>query len=168
VGARRLSLFRHGHAESPDAWAEDFERPLTRRGAEETREMARRLKRSNRVPNVILVSPAERTWSTALIIAEVCELDQQQIHCERELYLATPDAIWQVVSRQKQKYPHILLCGHNPSLSALASRFGPKQKKRELPPAGIASAVWTEGNWDSLSPRSAASCELDDAEAADD
>jgi len=130
--------------------------------------MAMRLKRGNRVPDVILVSPAERTWSTAQIIAEVCELADEQIRCERELYLATADGIWQVVSRQKPGIIHVLVCGHNPSLSALASRFGPKQKKRELATAGIATAVWPEGHWDNISPRSAVSCEMDDPDSADD
>jgi phosphohistidine phosphatase len=130
--------------------------------------MALRLKRGDRVPDVILVSPAERTWSSAQIIAEICELGEEQIRCERELYLATADAVWQVVSRQKSSLFHILVCGHNPSLSDLASRFGPKQKKRGLTTAGIATAVWPEGHWDSISPRSAVSCELDDPETADD
>ena len=168
MGTRRLTLFRHGQAESPDAWAEDFERPLTRRGREEVSDMAARMKNAGRIPDILLVSPAERTWSTAQIIAEVCELDDQQIHCERSLYLASPDAIWQAVSRQKPGAAHVLVCGHNPSLSELAGRFGPKQKKRELPTAGTATATWSGGEWATLSPRSALSCELDDPQAADD
>ena len=168
MGARRLTLFRHGQAESPDAWAEDFERPLTRRGRKEVFEMASRLRRHGRTPTLILVSPAERTWSTAQILAEVCELDVDQVQCERELYLASTDAIWQIVSRQKATAQHLLVCGHNPSLSALASRFGPKQQKRELSTAGMAAALWPDGHWDELSPRSAIACDLDDPTGADD
>ena len=168
MGARRLILFRHGQAESPDAWADDFERPLTRRGTEEVREMASRLKQSGRIPGILLVSPAERSWSTAQIIAEICELDETAIRCERSLYLATPDAIWQLVSRQKSSAANILVCGHNPGLSELASRFGPKQKKRELPTAGTATATWPAGEWATLSPRSAINCDMDDPQSADD
>ena len=168
MGARRLTLFRHGHAESPDAWAEDFERPLTRRGVQEVRDMAARLKRAGRVPDIVLVSPAERTWSTGRIIAEICELDEPQIRCERSLYLATADAVWQAVSRQKPGAAHVLVCGHNPSLSDLAGRFGPKQKTRAIPTAGAATAVWTDGEWSTLSPRSAISCAVDDLEGAED
>ena len=130
--------------------------------------MAARLKRRHRAPTLILVSPAERTWATAQILAEVCELDEDQIHCERELYMASTDAIWQIVSGQKASALHLLVCGHNPSLSALASRFGPKQQKRELSTAGMASALWPDGHWDELSPRSAIACDLDDPAGADD
>ena len=37
---------------------------------------------------------------------------------------------------------HILICGHNPGLSEVASRLGPKPQRRTLPTAGLATAVW--------------------------
>ena len=169
MGARRLTLFRHGHAESPDLWPEDFERPLTKRGNTEAHEMAQRLVQREWIPDLILVSPAERTWSTAQIVAAECELEETQVHCVRELYLATAETIWQLVSRQSAAAFHILICGHNPGVSALASGFGHPPRKRELPTAGVAMAQFPDTPWNALSPRSALTCVLDDLEKpADD
>ena len=166
MGTRRLTLLRHGKAQPIDACAEDFERVLTRRGDLEAREMASRIVHRDLIPDLILVSPAERAWATAEIIAEACELDDKQVQCARELYLATPEATWNLLTRCDERLHHIMICGHNPGLSQIASRFGPKPCPRELPTAGIASAVWHHALWETLQPETAASCDLDDPESA--
>jgi phosphohistidine phosphatase len=168
VGTRRLTLLRHGKAQSIDACAEDFERTLTRRGGLEAQEMASRIVQRGLIPDLILVSPAERAWATAEILAAACELDAKQVQCARELYLGTPDATWRLVTRRESRLSHVLICGHNPGLSQIASRFGPTPQLRELPTAGIASAVWHHAEWDSLQPETASDCELDDPESVAD
>ena len=168
MGTRRLTLLRHGKAQSIDACAEDFERTLTRRGTIEAREMAMRIVYRDLIPDLILVSPAERTWATAEIVAAACELDARQVQCARELYLATPEATWRLLARRDPALRHIMICGHNPGLSQIASRLGPKPQARELPTAGIASAVWYNAVWATLQPESAISCDLDDPESLAD
>jgi phosphohistidine phosphatase len=168
VGTRRLTLLRHGKAQSIDSCAEDFERALTRRGCIEAQEMAARIVYRDLVPDLILVSPAERAWATAEIIAEACDLDAKQVQCARELYLATPETTWRLLARRDPSLGHIMICGHNPGLSQVASRLGPKPLPRELPTAGIASAVWHNAEWQTLQPESAISCDLDDPESMAD
>jgi len=168
VGNRRLTLLRHGHAQAQDATTEDFERTLTRRGNAEAEEMGKRLVARGLVPDLIVVSPAERAWATAQVVAEICELDPKFIQCARELYLASPETLWRIAQRTPLSCDHVLLCGHNPSLSQVASRLGPRPQKRELPTAGIATALWTSTRWESLQPESAGACELDDPESLAD
>ncbi len=168
MGTRRLTLLRHGKAQSIDSCAEDFERALTRRGCIEVQEMAARIVYRDATPDLILVSPAERAWATAEIVAAACELDARQIQCARELYLATPETTWRLLSRCNAAVHHIMICGHNPGLSQIASRFGPKPQARELATAGIASAVWHNAQWQTLQAESAISCDLDDPESMAD
>ena len=164
MGTLRLTLLRHGKAEPADAYPEDYERPLAHRGCIEAQEMAARLVKRNLVPDLILVSPAERAWATAEIIAATCELDAKQLQCARELYLASPERTWQLLARRAASLSHIMICGHNPGLSSVASRFGPKPQRRELPTAGIATAVWYHGEWATVQPETADACEEDDPE----
>jgi phosphohistidine phosphatase len=168
VGTRRLTLLRHGKAQSIDSCAEDFERALTHRGIIEAREMATRIVYRDLVPDLILVSPAERAWATAEIIAEACELEDKQVQCARELYLATPETTWRLLAKRDAALSHIMICGHNPGLSQIASRFGPKPQRRELATAGIVTALWRNAHWATLQPESADSCELDDPESMAD
>jgi phosphohistidine phosphatase len=164
VGARRLTLLRHGQAQAPDSCPEDFERVLTHRGELEAREMAARLVKRGLIPDLILVSPADRAWATAEIVAGACELDAKQIQCARELYLASPETTWALLTRREASLNHILICGHNPGLSQIASRLGPRPEGRELATAGIATALWHHGEWSVLEPETADECELDDPE----
>jgi phosphohistidine phosphatase len=166
VGTRRLTLLRHGKAEAADAYPEDFERPLTHRGGIEVQDMATRLVHRNLIPDLILVSPAERAWSSAEIIAAACELDAKQVQCARELYLATPEKTWLLLAHRAASLSHIMICGHNPGLSQIASRLGPKPQARELPTAGIATAVWHHAEWATVQPETADSCEVDDPESS--
>jgi phosphohistidine phosphatase len=168
VGTRRLTLLRHGKAQSIDACVEDFERALTRRGNIEAREMAMRIVYRDLIPDLILVSPSERTWATAEIVADACELDAKQVQCARELYLANPETTWRLLAKRAATLGHIMICGHNPGLSQIASRFGPKPQRRELPTAGIVTAVWHDADWSTLQPESAISCDLDDPESMAD
>jgi phosphohistidine phosphatase len=168
VGTRRLTLLRHGKAQSIDACAEDFERALTRRGTIEAREIALHIVSLDLIPDLILVSPSERTWATAEIVADTCELDAKQVLAARELYLATPEMTWRLLAKRGANLAHIMICGHNPGLSQIASRFGPKPERRELPTAGIATAVWHDAEWSTLLPEAAISCEMDDPESMED
>lgn len=168
MGTRRLTLLRHGKAQSIDFCAEDFERALTRRGCIEVGEMAARIVYRDLVPDLILVSPAERAWATAEIVAQACEMDAQQVQCARELYLATPETTWRLLTACDAAFIHIMICGHNPGLSQIASRLGPKPQARELPTAGIASAVWHNAQWQSVQPESADHCDMDDPQSMAD
>ena len=164
MGTRRLTRLRHGKAESIDARAEDFERALTRRGIIEAGEIGKVIVENGLIPDLILVSPAERAWATAEIVAQACELETRQLQCARELYLGTPETIWRVLGGRDGSLGHIMICGHNPGLSEIASRLGRKPERRELPTAGIVSALWRNARWDTLQPEGADSVELHDPE----
>jgi phosphohistidine phosphatase len=168
MGTRRLTLLRHGQAHSPDSCPEDFERTLTRRGVIEAEEMASRIVRRGMVPDLILVSPAERAWATASLVAGACELDGKQVRCARELYLAAPATLWRLVTEVNPSLAHVLICGHNPGLSQIASRLGPRPQARELPTAGLATALWSAGAWATLEPETAGSSDWDDPDSMAD
>jgi phosphohistidine phosphatase len=165
-----LTLMRHGEAQPIDSCPEDFERALTKRGTAQAKEMGARIARRRLIPDLILASPAERAWTTASLVAAACELDAKQIQCARELYLAEPETIWRLVTGAHADLTHVLVCGHNPGLSRIASHLGPKLHLRDLSTAGLATAVWQGpvASWASLQPETAHSCEFDDPEHISD
>jgi phosphohistidine phosphatase len=161
---RRLTLLRHGQAQAIDSCPEDFERALTKRGIIEAQEIAARILERDLIPDLILVSPADRAWGTAEIIAHACELDDGQLLGARELYLATPETTWRILTLHAGSLDHVMICGHNPGLSQIASRFGPHPQSRDLPTAGLATALWHTADWATLQPETAVRCDFDDPE----
>ncbi|HKV73562.1 MAG TPA: histidine phosphatase family protein [Gemmatimonadales bacterium] len=67
-----LLLVRHAHAGERDGsrWPDDTQRPLSRRGRESARRMARRLRAMGLRPTLILASPWRRAWQSAELLAE--------------------------------------------------------------------------------------------------
>jgi len=65
-----LYFLRHGEADWPDWKKSDDERPLTKRGKKEMREVARYLARLKVNPQLIVTSPLPRASQTAEIAAE--------------------------------------------------------------------------------------------------
>ena len=158
---RRLTLLRHGRArDGGTAPTLDFTRALTKRGEREADEMARRLMARGLAPDLILASPALRTWATALIVAERCAVGTDRLRAAPELYLAEPGSVWKIAAATDASVRHLLICAHNPGLSGLASRFGPRPQSRHLQTAGLASAAWSGGEWPELEPEDADEFEL--------
>ena len=159
---------RHGKASEPEAGEADFDRPLTPRGIRQAEEMAQRLVAAGRTPDLILASPAKRAWTTAAIVARIGAIAPGRLRAEPDLYQAAPGTIWRIATERGRDAAHVLVCGHNPGLSELAGRFGPRPRDRGLPTGGLASAVWTADDWIALLPEDALECDLDAPAKASD
>lgn len=66
----KLYILRHGKADWPNWDQPDDERPLTKEGKKEMRQMAKILRALKVKPVLVLSSPLPRAWQTAEIAAE--------------------------------------------------------------------------------------------------
>ncbi len=160
---RRLTLLRHGKAH-PAVDGEDPIRTLTKRGVRQAEEMGRRLRERGWIPDLVVASPAVRTWATAEIVARACGLGARSLRRAEALYGAAPATIWKIATASDPEARHVLICGHNPGLSELASRFGPRPEARRLGTGALASAVWDRGGWDEIDPEDAVRCDSEQPE----
>ena len=112
---------RHGRAEDAGHGGSDTERRLTKKGHDEIRAVARWMKAQDLSFDLIAASPLARAQETAGIVAAA--LGAAPVKTWDVLVPGgKPDEVCHVVSR----YPDgaaILLVGHEPLLSALASRM---------------------------------------------
>jgi phosphohistidine phosphatase len=160
LGSRRLILLRHGQAQPEAPGCEDFDRVLTERGRVEAETMARLLVDRGWVPDCLIASPAERTRATATLVARGCGVDPLNITWLPELYSAGPDGIWAALTSRPASRFCVLICGHNPTLSQLASRLGEAARRHDLPTAGLATGIWESADWSGLRPQNAQDCEF--------
>jgi len=118
-----LYLLRHGIAAERGAghYASDADRPLTPKGRRKLRRAAAAMRAMDLSFDAILSSPLVRARQTAELIVEA-------LHCRHRLelteLLAPGASAAGLVRRLKQLKPQsALLVGHEPDLSALASRL---------------------------------------------
>lgn len=124
---RTLILLRHGKA-VPHGSAPDFERPLTEKGKQDSVAAGTVLKEAGIVPDLVLVSPAQRTrmtWHEA-------QRALPPIHetLMPMLYQARSDDIFEIIREVDDTVGSVCVVGHNPALQEAAARLAASSKAR--------------------------------------
>lgn len=141
---RQLILMRHGHAEES---RDDFARRLTDAGRAAARRAGEALTGSGVSPQRIVSSPAPRALETAALVAEACG-DTGAVEVDDTLYLAEEAAYLDALRRLPASLHAVVLVGHNPTLSSLASKLG--KRGVELRPAEYVRLSMTLDDWQEL------------------
>lgn len=141
---RRLTLLRHGHA---DEGSDDFSRPLSAAGRAAAAAAGERLRRDGLVPDHVLASPAPRALETAQLVVKSCGYGGA-VRAEAALYLAPAAGCLAALRGVPQSARSVLLVGHNPGLSQLASELGASDAS--LAPAELVSTELELADWAEL------------------
>ena len=118
---RTLILLRHAAAESQRLDGRDFDRALTPAGRAEAEAAGRRLAALDSRPQLLLTSPARRARGTADIVARRLGLAAAAMQEDATLYPGAAPALRAAIARTDQAIGCLLLIGHNPGLSELAT-----------------------------------------------
>lgn len=119
---KQLLFLRHGKSDWGTELGSDHERLLNDRGERAARQVGHFLTCAELVPDRVVTSSAVRARRTAELAMRagewVCPLE-----VTHELYEATPEAVLGVIRRQDDAVERLLLVGHEPTWSELASRL---------------------------------------------
>jgi phosphohistidine phosphatase len=128
----QLYFLRHGEADWPDWNKPDDERPLTKRGKKEMREVAKFLARLKVRPNLIVTSPLPRAAQTAEIAA-----DCLKTKLRTDELLAPGFGMTNLRTLAKRhRAESLMLVGHEPDFSTVIS--GLTGASLKLSKAGVA------------------------------
>ena len=123
---KQLFILRHGKSD----WsvnADDFSRPLKKRGMNEAVKVGQWLTVQEQIPEVIISSPAHRAFSTASIVAT--QLDGKPVEQDERIYEADTEALLSVISDIPSTISNAMMVGHNPGLDALLLYLAPVPQK---------------------------------------
>src|SRR5690554_3727789 len=149
---KRLTLVRHAKSSWSDPSLPDSERPLSSRGERDAPAMAARLAARGERPDLILTSHARRARMTAQAFAARLELPDDVVRVDRRLYLATADALLDLLRDQDDRLSHVLTVGHNPGISEAASRLVPALSDESLPTSAVVAIAVDSDRWAHLEP----------------
>ncbi len=117
---KTLLLLRH--AKSDRSGAGDHERPLNKRGRSSARLIGSSLSRLHQEPGKVLTSSAVRARTTAELAIEAGGWSCP-VSATRALYLSSPDSVLGQIVEQDDRWQSLLVVGHEPTGSDLASRL---------------------------------------------
>ncbi|MEZ6196879.1 MAG: histidine phosphatase family protein [Planctomycetota bacterium] len=120
---KRLVLLRHGH--SPFGFGSDFDRRLDERGRRGVQAAATALRDLGFLPELILASAARRTQETAALAAAVLGDPPPPVRALEALYSAGAREALELLVEGAGDAAAVLVVGHNPTLSELATVLGP-------------------------------------------
>ena len=117
---KTLLLLRHGKSDWKADYAEDLDRPLAKRGKRAAALMGRYLAELAELPDRVYTSPALRARDTARRAVVAGGWSRPVETCER-LYGGPPDQIVELIREADEGAGCIILVGHEPDASLIAS-----------------------------------------------
>lgn len=115
---RRLMLLRHAKTERAELGERDRDRKLTKRGRTDAQAIGAYMARHGLVPDLALVSPANRARETWTLAADYFAKPPKAVNEER-IYNASADNLLALIG-DTGRARSLLLVGHNPGFHDLA------------------------------------------------
>jgi phosphohistidine phosphatase len=148
---KTLTLLRHAKSSWNDPIARDFDRPLNGRGRRAARTMGREMRAQGLEFDRVLASPAVRVVQTLDDVTDGYGRSLQP-EFDRRIYLATPEALLELVHETDDSASALLIVGHNPGLERLAlllSGAGDLRSEMEVkyPTATLTQITFPVDHW---------------------
>ena len=153
---RALMLLRHGKSDWGGG-ADDFTRPLAKRGHAAAKRMGAWMRQHRIMPDYVISSPAVRARETAVIVCEALQGDAAPVVFEDRLYLADLDDLLSVAGECPQQARNVMLVGHNPGLEDLLTYLCgedlPVSANGKLLPTATLAQIGLSRGWRDLKRR---------------
>lgn len=117
---KMIYLVRHAKSSWKDTTAEDYDRPLNKRGINDAPLIGKYLFNQKIKVDMIIASPAKRAKLTAKIIAEEINY-KSNIIFNKSIYEADLFDLIGIIKSTDKQINNLFLIGHNPSLNELAN-----------------------------------------------
>ncbi|WP_417790526.1 histidine phosphatase family protein [Terasakiella pusilla] len=151
-----LLILRHGHAKSKSTYG-DFGRELKDKGKRNAQRMGVWLAENELQPDCVIASPAVRAKRTAEKCCKTAGLNARTIAFDDRVFDALPQTVLGIIQSCPPETERLLIVGHNPSLSSLASMLS--GEPCGLEPGSMAHLQIT-GEWVDLSPEASKKVQL--------
>jgi len=122
---KTLWLVRHAEAVPHEANQQDRDRDLSALGVDQATRLGQFLLDQQISVDLMIVSSAVRTQHTAKLIEGSAPDVVGSSLIVDDLYLASQDVIWQIVTQADDAIDSLMIVAHNPGLETLAGRFLP-------------------------------------------
>ena len=146
---KALTIFRHAKADRPEAYPQDFDRPLTTRGRKDTERMSIVIAGLLPAVDCIISSTAVRAAQTTNHLIAILDYANRPIW-EEAAYLASATTLIDLLQKAPADVEHVVLVGHNPGMEELAALLctgAANGAILRLPTAGIAPLHLDIARW---------------------
>lgn len=116
-----LFLLRHAKTQPAASGEQDFDRPLYKEGVTQSIRLGQHLAQQKIKPDHIISSPARRAIDTLLNVVQALDINQNEVQFEESVYTGETDQLLELIQATNHQHKSLLLTGHNPAITSLAS-----------------------------------------------
>lgn len=146
---KKLYLVRHAKSSWDQLGIKDFERQLMPAGIKRTKNIIEYLQLKNVAVDLIIASPAIRTFETAKILATGLDYPIGSIQLEMEIYNGVADDLLNIIRSTDDKIHSLMIVGHNPTMTYLSNMFL-LAKIENLPTTGVVAFSFQTDEWEKI------------------
>lgn len=150
-----VCFVRHAKSNWDHPGMRDYDRPLDARGLRDGPVMAAKMRELGLIPDHIITSGANRAKSTAMFFRKEFNLPPESFVIEDELYEATPQQVFDVLTGAPDTANFVYLFGHNPTFTWVANNLSGVSIDN-VPTCGVVHAQSIISSWKKFKPEYAA------------
>lgn len=143
---KTLVLIRHAKSSWKYEFLSDYDRPLNRRGLGDALLMAEQLKFRRRMPDLVVSSPAVRTYSTAAMIMKQLDVSSGKIQLEESLFHSSGNQYGSILKGIDNAHDVVFMVGHNPGISDFLESIT-NSEYVDLPTCCVTEVVFESNSW---------------------
>ena len=151
---KKLYLVRHAKSSWNFDELDDFNRPLGKRGRNDLVKMGSFLSKEVSAPDLIMTSPASRSFYTALYLADAWKYPEEKIILSEILYHAQVQDFSSVLNDKIDNKNTVAIFGHNPGFTMFYNRHC-EEYIENMPTCSIVGLEFDIEHWSDLMTRSA-------------
>jgi len=148
---RNLIIMRHAKSDWGNSSLSDIDRPLNERGLMTAPFIGKELLSRNKVPDLIISSPANRAKTTAQLAAKSFNY-AGEIFIDHTFYFGSLEAIVEKIKKTDNSVTTLMIVGHNPTWETLVDILSESSSFIQMPTAAIASIIFKIDSWNNLKP----------------
>ena len=149
-----VCFVRHAKSSWDHPGMDDFDRPLDPRGQKDAPMMASKMHALGLIPNLIITSGAIRARSTAEFFRKEFDLKKDKFLIRDELYEATAQEVYDVLTSAPDSASFIYIFGHNPTFTWIANHLSGVHIDN-VPTCGVVHAQAIITSWKKFKPEHA-------------
>jgi len=151
---RELLILRHAKSDWETSAANDFDRPLSKRGRQDAPRVGQFLLQQGLIPDHVVSSPAERAKQTVIAVCKQMDINRESINWDARIYHAGAGLLLDVLNDCPDHAQRVLIAGHNPGLEILLQNLCnhdiPMPDDYKLMPTGAVARLEILSDWKNL------------------
>lgn len=147
---RTVVLIRHAKSSWDDPKLDDFDRPLEERGLRDAPVMAAKLAEYNLPIDLVIASPSRRTTQTLEYFRSKLKIPDNRIIWDSTIFHSSTANLLRILTSLDDSIHHVVLVGHNPSMTDLANTLQSDTLIENVPTCGIVHVGGDWQNWSAI------------------